>query len=393
MLAVLDRVLEFHTITGKEVPSDDEVIETLLAVSKCGPLSEQHRILSLIDPLLKRTTSAPHLQAEAVYRWSVLFRLKGDIASSNQLLEEFLDRTDMAIRLKTHHVVGQLHLSRATNFAYKFEFYLANKEARMWTPLNSDITEKSFDVMWNQIYSAGKILRGQGQFEFACELYHKCLETPSLRDSKKHLVLSHLVDTYVEIHHLRRNAGNLLDTASGMIRTEIERLRLHQPRSKGFRRLLLSLSEVEIRRNQLVAAECLLREVFSIYETLVEPDIVDRLGHIRASIALARISPLGEAEFYWLSALGLGRKYYPLEEEVFIVAIIHLFLCITHLQLKDFQRGRAAFDYAARICLTNSPQYLIPGAGTYLFEEAKDRIQSLAGWRLPRHEWSSKDDL
>ncbi|KAF2023976.1 hypothetical protein EK21DRAFT_79747, partial [Setomelanomma holmii] len=272
------------------------------------------------------------LQAEAVYQRSVLFRLRGDVASSNRLLEDFLDHADMA----TH------------------------------------ITEKKLDVVWSQIYSAGKILKGQGRFEYACEIYNKCLQTPNLRDSKKRLVLSHFVDTYVELHYLRRNsthpphAENLLDTASKMIKTEIERLR--------------------IRRNQFVAAERILREVSSIYETLAEPDIIDRLGHIRAYMALARISPLEEAESYWLNALSLGRKYYPLEEEVFTVAIIHLFLCITRLQLNDLDGGKAAFDYAARICLTSSPHYLIPGAGTYLFEEAQNRIESLAGWRLPRHE-------
>jgi tetratricopeptide (TPR) repeat protein len=392
VLAVLDSVLGFYAIPAEEIPADIEVIETLLAVSKCGSSSKQHQILSLIDRLLKRSGNAYHLQAEAVYQRSVLFRLNGDVASSNRLLEDFLDHTDMATHLKTHHVIGRLHLSKAANYAYNLDFCLADRESQLWIPSNSDITEKKFDVLWSQIYSAGKILKGQGQFHYAIEMYSKCLQTPNLRDSKKHLVLSHLVDTSVELHYSQLNSihsphsENLLDNASKMIKTEIERVRVHKPRSKGFRRLLLSLSEVEIRRNQLVAAERILQEVSSIYETLAEPDIVDRLGHMRAYIALARISPLDEAESYWLNALSLGRKYYPFEEEVFTVAIIHLFLCITRLQINDLEGGKAAFDYAARICLTSSPTYLIPGAGTYLFEEAQKRIESLAGWRLPKHE-------
>ena len=262
----------------------------------------------------------------------------------------------------------------------------------LWTPTKSDVTEKKLNVMWCQIHLAGKISRGQGHFDIACKFHENCLRMQPLRESKKHLALSHLVDTYIEVHYLRRNeidqghVENLLDKGWKMIRPEIERLRIQAPRSKGFRRLLLSLSEIEIRRSQYVAAERLLQEVSGIYAALVEPDIVDRLGHVRAFIALARISPLCEAESRWTDALHLGRKYNPYEEEVFIVALIHLYLCVTRLQQENLEGSKAAFKYAAGICRTNLPQYLIPGAGTYLFDDVQRQIESLAGWTLPRYE-------
>ncbi|MCJ1360517.1 MAG: hypothetical protein MMC33_010525, partial [Icmadophila ericetorum] len=334
LLAVLEDLLRRYAETGLEIPSNNEVIETLLAASKFGPLARRRLILALVDQLLEKTAST-HLQAEAVYQRSVVLRLRGDITGSNKLLQEFLNRADIPTRLQSHSILGLLHLSQATNHAYNFDFLSANKEAKMWMPTESDGTEKQLDVIWSQIHSAGRILKGQGHFQTA---------------------------------------------------PEIENLRSRAPRSKGYRRLLLSLSEIEIRRSQFTAAEHLLMEVSGIYEKLIDPDIIDRLGHVRALIAFARISPLSEAETRWNNALSFGRRYNPLEEEVFTVAFIHLFICVVRLQHGDSEGAEAAFDYAVGICRTKPPQFLIPGAGTFLFDDVQCQIELLAGWKLPRHE-------
>jgi tetratricopeptide (TPR) repeat protein len=366
-----------------KIPSDDEVIETLLAASKFGPLARRRLILSLVDQLLKSTASA-HLQADAVYQRSVVLRLKGDIAGSNRLLQEFLNCSD-ASRLKSSSVLGLLHLSQATNYAYKFDFTSANNEAKRWVPSNA--TEQQLDVVWNQIHSAGRIVRGQGHFVTACQFFERCLEIQPLRESKRYLALSHLVDTYIEVDYLQyRRTGHhagMLAKAENLVRPEIEHLRALAPRSKGYRRLLLSMSEIQIRRTRFDQAERLLMELCDIYGKLADPDIVDRLGHVRAIIALARISPPSESETRWIRALNLGRRYNPLEEEVFTVALIHLFICTARLKRGDIERGKAAFDYAVEICRAKPPQFLIPGAGTYLFDDVQCQIELLAGWKLP----------
>lgn len=372
-----------------EIPSDEEVIETFLAASKFGPLTRRRLILSLVDQLLKSTASA-HLQAEAVYQRSVVLRLKGDIAGSHRLLREFLNRPDTASRLKSSSVLGLLHISQATNYAYKFDFTLADKEAQKWIPL-SNATDQHIDVVWNQIHSAGRILRGQGHFVTACQFFEHCLEMQPLRESKRYLALSQLVDTYIEVDYLQcrradHYAREMLAKAENLVRPEIEQLRSRASRSKGFRRLLLSMPEIQIRRTRFDQAERLLKEVCDIYEKLADPDIVDRLGHVRAFIALARISSPSQSENRWTMALKLGRRYNPLEEEVFTVALIHLFICTARLQRGDMEGGKAAFDYAVEICRAKPPQFLIPGAGTYLFDDVQCLIESLAGWKLPRHE-------
>ncbi|MCJ1422368.1 hypothetical protein MMC29_000248 [Sticta canariensis] len=366
--AVLKDLLRLYAETDLEIPSNDEVIETLLAVSKTGPLPRRHLILSVVDPLLKKTANAD-LLAEAVYQRSVVLRLRGDIAGSNELLEKFLDRSDMAAQLKSHSILGLLHLSQAANDTYNLDFSSASERAKMWSPLNTDATEKQLDVVWSQIHTAGRILRGQGHFDTACLFFERCLQMEPLRKSRRHLALSHLADTYIEVDYLRRQdnslyTGESLSKAQNLIRPEIECLRSHAQaaqHSKGFRRLLLCLSEIEIRKSRFDEAHRLLVELCDIYGKLVDPDIIDRHGHLRACISLARISPSSETESSWMAALNLGRRYYPLEEEVFVVALMHLFICTARLLKGDMERGKAAFDYAAEICHIKSPQFVMPG--------------------------------
>ncbi|KAF2020325.1 hypothetical protein BU24DRAFT_387615 [Aaosphaeria arxii CBS 175.79] len=361
--AVLEVLLSLCAEVDLEIPANDEVVETFLAVAKVGPLPRRRRILSVVDPLLKKTRKAD-LLAEGVHQRSVVLRLRGDIASSNELLKEFLDRADITAQLKSHSILGLLHLSQAANDTYNLDFSSASKRAKMWIPSNIDVTEKQLDVVWNQIHCAGRILRGQGQFETASVFFERCLHMEPLRKSKRHLAMSHLADTYVEVDYLRRQnsispyAGELLSKAQRLIKTEIE-------------------------ENRFDEAHRLLMELCDIYGELVDPDIIDRHGHLRAFISLARISSPPDAESSWTTALNLGRKYYPLEEEVFVVALMHLFICTARVVGGDMEGGKAAFDYAAEICHSKSPQFVMPGLGTYLFDDVQCQIQSLVGWELP----------
>jgi len=147
--------------------------------------------------------------------------------------------------------------------------------------------------------------------------------------------------------------------------------------------LLLALIEVEIRRCRFDNAEILITEILGIYSRLTELDVIDRLGHVRALTARARISPLSEAEGRWSDALNWNRKYNPLEEEVFTCGLVYLFICSIRFQLRNFHGSRAAFDRAMEIINGKMPQFLIPGFGTYLFDSVRLQIKSVAGWVMP----------
>jgi hypothetical protein len=378
-------LLRQYAATHYVIPSDDEVIETLLAASKFGPLTRRRHILSVVDRLLSDSTSID-LWAETVYQRSVVLRLMGDITGSNRVLRGFLESADMCHRLHSNFNLGLLYLSKAMNHAYKFDFSLAEMEAKKWVP--TEATEKQTDIAWHQIHLAGRVSRGRGSFKAACDFFERCLQLEPPQESKRILATANLADTYIELDYMRcceagsHNTREYLDIAESIVRPEIEHIR-SKLSSKGLRRLLLSLSEIELRRGRFDRAECLLMELCNIYADLHDPDIVDRLGHVRAFIGLARISPLSEAENRWTNALNLGRMYNPLEEEVFTVALIHLFICKIRLQHEDSEGGKAAFEYAKEICRRKSRQFLIPGVGTYLFDDVRYQIELLAGWKLP----------
>jgi len=119
--------LRQHAETGLELPCDNSFVETLLVASTFGPLSRQYRFLLMVDKLLKDLATM-YLQAKIVHRQSVLLRLKGNVCDSNRLIQEFLNRSSLDPKSRLYFVFGLLHLSQATNYAYNFDFELANKE-------------------------------------------------------------------------------------------------------------------------------------------------------------------------------------------------------------------------------------------------------------------------
>lgn len=105
--------------------------------------------------------------------------------------------------------------------------------------------------------------------------------------------MSHYAENCIELDYLDPwTAGSVwprtLDRVLSLMHPEIQRLRSFAPRSKGFRRLLLCMSEIHLRRGHFSDANIILEELCEIYTGLPEPDIVDRLGHMRTYIALAR---------------------------------------------------------------------------------------------------------
>jgi tetratricopeptide (TPR) repeat protein len=195
---------------------------------------------------------------------------------------------------------------------------------------------------------------------------------------------SNLANLYSELDYLQRKRFDsnyseermaketmFLDKVDEMVRPKIGRLRARAQYSKGFRRLLLSLSKVKVRRCRFDKADSLLTKLRDIYNRLIELDIVDRLDHVRALIALARISPLFEAEVRWNEALNLNKKYNPFEEEAFTCGLIYLFICSTRLKLENLDESKAAFNHAVEVFRKRRPQFLIPGVGTYLFDDVQ----------------------
>jgi hypothetical protein len=97
-------------------------------------------------------------------------------------------------------------------------------------------------VVWDQVYFAGRALKGQGYFKDANRYFEHCLEIDRLRKPKQILVKSNLADLYIELDYIQRKGCNsnnsFLDNAEETTKLEIGRLKVRGKHSKGFRRLV-----------------------------------------------------------------------------------------------------------------------------------------------------------
>jgi tetratricopeptide (TPR) repeat protein len=238
--------------------------------------------------------------------------------------------------------------------------------------------------------TTGRILRGEGRFDEARRCFEGCLATPGLSRSKRLLVISHLSDVYCELDHIQRNnvcqltlRSSYLNKGREVVQREIDCARACGKPSKGLRRLLLSLTEIEIRQDRFDRAECIISELLGIYSKIAEPDVNDRVGHVRTLIAWARVSQLCKAKEHWNAALLQNRAYNPFEEEVFTCSVIYLFISSVRFQLDDVDGSGSTFKKAIEVIRRKRPQFLIPGIETYLFDSIRSELQSRPGLILP----------
>lgn len=313
------------------------------------------------------------LKAKITYRHSVLMRLKGDVKGSQQIIQAFLSSIDSRSIGLTPEDQASLHISQANNHAYHLDFQEAHKEVRRCALV----------CLWNGVLCIGRLMRGEGNFQEAKTCFETCQRSPDLPKSKLLLVISGLADIYCELDGTTGDSS-YLSKAEALVAPEIEKLRQSFVPSRGFRRLLLSLLEIEIKRGNHGAASSLVSELFGMYNGMQEPDIVDRLGHIRTLIAFARLSPTNEeAISRWNSVLTWGHLYNPLDGDVFLCGVVYLFLCLAWYQLGDINSSWASFQSALEVIRTKRRQYFIPGVGTYVFYQILDQVRSTIDWADP----------
>ncbi|KAK3687214.1 hypothetical protein B0T22DRAFT_122501 [Podospora appendiculata] len=150
--------------------------------------------------------------------------------------------------------------------------------------------------------------------------------------------------------------------------------------SKGYRRILLSLVEVEIRLKNYEEARHHVEQLLPMFNSLIAPDIVDRLGHVRTLMAAARVSGLDDAEKFWSDALYWNNFYNHSEEEVFTCGVIYMYMCLGQYKLGKRNGSREYLECAQRVFGSKGRQFLIPGVGTYLVDFVVKEVDTLTGW-------------
>lgn len=248
------------------------------------------------------------------------------------------------------------------------------------------MTQRQWHITWDQIHCISRTFKGQGAFKEASECFEKCLAMYRFNELKRVLIKSQLTDVYIELDYEHENvtsAGCLapsptfLDKAEEVVISETEYIKGRGKYWKAYRRLLLASIEVEIRRSRFAEAKILITEILEVYDSLQEPDIVDRVGYVRALIARARVFLLPEAENCWTNILHCNKKYNPLEEDVFIYSVMYLFICCVRYQLGKLDAGRTAYKRAMSIVYSKRPQFLILNVGSYLFDSVLQQIRHI----------------
>jgi tetratricopeptide (TPR) repeat protein len=361
-------------------------VEALVATSKFGGMSNRKYLLSRAAELQKDPQQTD-LRAMIVYRESVLLRFSKKIPESQRAIQQFLDRPFTGATPRLDCLIGLLHLSQAENWAYQFKYRKVYEEAQKWEPGDHPTAMRLY-VLRTKHSVLGQSYKGGGLFEDAKSAFEGCLAAMKPRDSERYLIKSNLADVYCELDYLERKKSVMADAvylerAEKIVCPEIEHLRTHGRTSKHLRRLLLSLIEIEILRGRDRVAESLIKELLAIYDGLTEHDTNDQVGHVRARIALARISAPSERVVRWQTAYHWNKIYNPSEEDVFTCGVIYLFISLAHFTLGDKHESSASFDRASEIISRKEPQFLMPGVGTYLYDFARRELWSAAGWQLP----------
>jgi tetratricopeptide (TPR) repeat protein len=372
--------------TGLKIPPSKDAVEMLVAASNFGEMSSRQCLLTTADKLQQDLEQAD-LQAMIVYRQSVLSRLSRNISDSQRVIQEFLQQPWTQVNPRLHSLLGLLHLFQAENWAYNFDHQKVYLKAQEWGPGKNPSSMQLY-VLRIKLKVLGQSYKGLGLFEDAKSAFEVCLAALQPCDSSRFLIKSNLADVYCELDYLQHKGLVIkdviyLDEAEKIVRPEVRQLRACGRQSRPFRRLLLSLIEIEIIRCQYEAAESLIKELLAIYNTITEHDINDQVGHVRALIAWARISPESESVARWFAALHFNKSFNPAEEDVFGCGVIYLFISLAYLRNHDVDRSWAAFNRGTEIIRRKEPQFLIPGLGTYLYDFARGEIQSETGWVLP----------
>jgi len=390
LLVVLYHILRLYAENGLELPPCNNTVETLVSASKFEGLRDRENLL-MMAARLQPESPEPHVRAEVVYRLSVMLPSRGRISDSEHTITEFFNSQSSNPNQESHYYLGLLYLSQANNHAYRFDFRRAREETCKWHPSSDNLSDSEHRLLCDQLCCNGRNLRGEGQFDEAMRCFQGCLATPGLSRPKRLLITSHISDLYCELDYMQRNnayqltlQSTCLDRERKIVQREVDYMRACGKPSKGLRRLLLSSIEIEIRQGHLDRAEYLISELLGIYSRIADPDVDDRVGHVRTLTARARISQLCEAEWHWNAALLQNSVYNPLEEEVFTCGVIRLFISFVRFQLEDVDGSRCIFEKATEVICRKRPQFLMPGMGTYLFDFVRSELQSRAGWVLPK---------
>jgi tetratricopeptide (TPR) repeat protein len=366
-----------------------DAIEVLLAASKMGDLPSRQRTLNMAAGIL-RDQSPKYLWGTIAYEQSVLSRLQADFNHSENVIEEFCRRTGNlnnsglnirdfyhglqpnSVSKRLNAIYGCLHVSHLENLVQCEKYNIAVDEVDDWTPLNP--SAKELRVLSSKQVTVAKIFRSQGRFEDARTTLETCLR----QNVNRIQVLCSLADAYCDL--------GLPKKAYAILAPEIETERNKARRGKPFRRLVISAIDAILGQYLYQDAARTIQEAVTIFNNLSNLDVSDELLHVRVLVASARIahyeSQFSEAMKRWEIALDHVQRYGSFAGEGFTYAVIHLSICLAHLESNNMTKGWESFQHAERILCRGMRDFWIPTFATRWYPDTRARIETLKGWAL-----------
>lgn len=333
-----------------------EVIEALLFLAEKGSVTIRRLAISQAKILMRKSIPY-HLQASLVLFQSFIHRSNGDLDQSDAIINEFLHRADKNTTRSGNAIKGRLHISHLDNKIHRYDQDVASY-IYGWQG-QPPLSTLELKVTFRLRSATAKYFQSIGDFRAAqasLEQYLKLSEAAPLPVLTHALVISKLADIYCELFEY--------DKAISIIEPELECLEDSGRKGLPYVRLLLSLVEVKIARQDMDSAEHILQKLSE--DNLIEMNegASQRL-QLRRLMAMARVAHETQrwelAAERWVAAIEEAKRLQPNGKlHDFLVAVMYLSLAHVQLQQGAVDVSKRSWQRGMTLLENRRYEYWVP---------------------------------
>lgn len=328
-----------------------EVIEALLFLAEKDSVTIRSLAISQAKILMRKSIPY-HLQASLVLFQSFIHRSNGDLDQSYAIINEFLHRAEKNTTRSGNAIKGRLHISHLDNKIHRYDQDVASY-IYGWQG-QPPLSTLELKVTFRLQSATAKYFQSIGDFKAAqasLEQYLKLSKAAPLPVLTHALVISKLADIYCELFEY--------DKAISIIKPELKFLEDSGRKGQPYVRLLLSLVEVKIARQDMDSAEQILQKLSE--DTLIEMnEVVIQRTQLRRLMAMARVAHETQrwelAAERWVAAIEEAKRLQPSGKlHDFLVAV--MYLSLAHVQLQQGAADVSKRSWQRGITLLENRRY------------------------------------
>ena len=354
-----------------------QVLEAVLYFCERDFVDMRHLAVQEAKALL-RSSMPYYLHASVVLFRSVLHRLDGDFAKSDEVISDFRSRGPRPLTRRDHALMGRLHISQIDN---KIKCYDRDVPSFIYKwAAEQPLSTLEIEVTSRLQSAAARFFQSVGEFSVARASLEDLMALSTakpLRVNSRRLLVCRLADVCCEMGE-HSKALDVLQPEFDSV-TELDR------RRRLFWRLLLARAEANIGIGKLETAESVLGELRNVMP-LEAHDLYDEQLHMRMLLAAARIAYMrpgshDEAVTRWRYALEKVKSMHTLKADGgFTAAMVYLSLSHAQLANSDLDNARDSWDKGTRILGTEICEFSIPIVPTTWLHKVASEVQESRGW-------------